>query len=87
VVFIDLSVHLAQRESGTGTDTRVAEGFHAMVDKEAVSSGGMIEQLLGDGAMYCLGYRGCIGRPFQGRLMRERAMRQHTTVARVLPQR
>jgi len=42
-------VHLAQRESGPDRIRELLKGFHAMVDKEAVSSGGMINSYLGDG--------------------------------------
>jgi len=56
VVFIDLSGFTSLSESlGPVRIRELLKGFHAMVDKEAVSSGGMINSYLGDGAMILFG--------------------------------
>src|SRR6267142_2144402 len=56
VVFIDLSGFTSLSESlGPDRIRELLKGFHAMVDKEAVSSGGMINSYLGDGAMILFG--------------------------------
>jgi adenylate cyclase len=56
VVFIDLSGFTSLSESlGPDRIRELLKDFHAMVDKEAVSSGGMINSYLGDGAMILFG--------------------------------
>src|SRR5882762_10048551 len=56
VVFIDLSGFTSLSESlGPDRIRELLKGFYAMVDKEAVSSGGMINSYLGDGAMILFG--------------------------------
>jgi adenylate cyclase len=56
VVFIDLSGFTSLSESlGPVRIRELLKGFHAMVDNEAVSSGGMINSYLGDGAMILFG--------------------------------
>jgi adenylate cyclase len=56
VIFIDLSGFTALSESlGPGPVRDLLKEFHALVDTEAVSSGGMITSFLGDGAMILFG--------------------------------
>jgi adenylate cyclase len=56
VVFIDLSGFTSLSESlGPDRIRELLKDFHAMVDKEAVNSGGMINSYLGDGAMILFG--------------------------------
>jgi adenylate cyclase len=56
VVFIDLSGFTSLSESlGPDRIRELLKDFHAMVDKEAVSSRGMINSYLGDGAMILFG--------------------------------
>jgi adenylate cyclase len=56
VVFIDLSGFTALSEQlGPDEIRELLKGFHALVDKEAVSCGGMITSFLGDGAMILFG--------------------------------
>ncbi len=56
VIFIDLSGFTSLSERlGPGPVRDLLKEFHALVDKEAVSSGGMITSFLGDGAMILFG--------------------------------
>jgi adenylate cyclase len=56
VVFIDLSGFTSLSERlGPDPIRELLKDFHALVDKEAVSSGGMITSFLGDGAMILFG--------------------------------
>jgi adenylate cyclase len=56
VVFIDLSGFTALSERlGPDPMRELLEDFHALVDREVVSSGGMITSFLGDGAMVLFG--------------------------------
>ena len=56
VVFIDLSGFTSLSERlGPDPIRELLKEFHALVDKEAVSSGGMITSFLGDGAMILFG--------------------------------
>ena len=56
VVFIDLSGFTSLSERlGPDPIRELLKDFHALVDKEAVNSGGMITSFLGDGAMILFG--------------------------------
>ncbi len=56
VIFIDLSGFTSLSERlGPDPIRDLLKEFHALVDKEAVSSGGMIPSFLGDGAMILFG--------------------------------
>jgi adenylate cyclase len=56
VIFIDLSGFTSLSERlGPDPIRELLKDFHAVVDKEAVSSGGMIPSFLGDGAMILFG--------------------------------
>ncbi len=56
VIFIDLSGFTALSERlGPDPTRELLKDFHALVDKEAVSSGGMIPSFQGDGAMILFG--------------------------------
>jgi adenylate cyclase len=56
VVFIDLSGFTSLSERlGPDPIRELLKDFHALVDEEAVSSGGMITSFLGDGAMILFG--------------------------------
>jgi len=56
VIFIDLSGFTSLSEKlGPDPIRDLLKDFHALVDKEAVSSGGMITSFLGDGAMILFG--------------------------------
>jgi adenylate cyclase len=56
VVFIDLSGFTSLSEQlGPDRIRELLKGFHALVDNEAVSRGGMITSFLGDGAMILFG--------------------------------
>jgi adenylate cyclase len=56
VVFIDLSGFTSLSERlGPDPIRELLKDFHALVDREAVSSGGMITSFLGDGAMILFG--------------------------------
>jgi adenylate cyclase len=59
IVFIDLSGFTSLSERlGPDTMRDLLKDFHALVDKEAVSCGGMITSFLGDGAMILFGLPG-----------------------------
>jgi adenylate cyclase len=56
VIFIDLSGFTSLSERlGPDPIRELLKDFHALVDKDAVSSGGMIPSFLGDGAMILFG--------------------------------
>ena len=56
VVFIDLSGYTSlSEELGPDSIRELLKDFHALVDNEAVSRGGMITSFLGDGAMILFG--------------------------------
>jgi adenylate cyclase len=56
VIFIDLSGFTSLSERlGPDPIRELLKDFHALVDKEAVNSGGMIPSFLGDGAMILFG--------------------------------
>ena len=56
LVFIDLSGFTSLSERlGAGPIRELLKDFHALVDKEAVKTGGMIPGFLGDGAMILFG--------------------------------
>ena len=56
VVFIDLSGFTALSETLAPNDTReLLKSFHALIDREAVASGGVITSFMGDGAMILFG--------------------------------
>jgi adenylate cyclase len=56
LVFIDLSGFTSLSERlGAGPIRELLKDFHALVDKEAVNTGGMIPGFLGDGAMILFG--------------------------------
>lgn len=56
IVFIDLSGFTALSETLEPNDTReLLKSFHALIDKEAVASGGVITSFMGDGAMILFG--------------------------------
>jgi adenylate cyclase len=56
VIFIDLSGFTSLSERlGPDSIRELLKEFHALVDKEAVSSGGMVVSFLGDGAMLLFG--------------------------------
>ncbi|WP_424627650.1 CHASE2 domain-containing protein [Bradyrhizobium sp. SYSU BS000235] len=56
VVFIDLSGFTALTETLAPNDTReLLKSFHALIDREAVASGGVITSFMGDGAMILFG--------------------------------
>lgn len=56
IVFIDLSGFTPLSEQlGPDRTRELLKDFHALVDKEAVTSGGMITSFLGDGAMILFG--------------------------------
>jgi adenylate cyclase len=59
IVFIDLSGFTSLSERlGPDRIRELLKDFHALVDKEAVSCGGMITSFLGDGAMILFGLPG-----------------------------
>ena len=56
VVFVDLSGFTSLSERlGPDSIRELLKEFHALVDKEAVSAGGMVTSFLGDGAMLLFG--------------------------------
>ncbi len=56
IVFIDLSGFTALSETMEPSDIReLLKSFHALIDREAVASGGVITSFMGDGAMILFG--------------------------------
>ncbi len=56
IVFIDLSGFTALTETLQPNETReLLKSFHALIDREAVGSGGVITSFMGDGAMILFG--------------------------------
>ena len=56
IVFVDLSGFTSlSEELGPDRTRDLLKEFHAIVDREAVASGGMITSFLGDGAMILFG--------------------------------